>query len=241
MLRWLSTILALLILAALPAHAGSLRVAVEDMPPYSVWTDGTPTGPDIALAQKVASALGLKPRFIRCDRPECLTLLENGQADCMFGLKRRPALDETVWLPDRPLRMHADTAFWIKKGSGIRIERQQDLYGRTVGVIKDMALAPAFDNDPRIERYAQTDMGKLFKLLIAGQVSVVALEVRRGEAALARTGFAKWVKRAPYSLSDPDPEFMAVSRKSRLATEPDYVRSALDKTLDDAQSTPDDI
>lgn len=231
MVRWLLVLMALLM--AFPARAETLRVAVDTLPPHSSWSGDTPQGEDVTLAKDVAKALGLTPRFIRCTRQQCLSLLERGEADCFFGLKRRPALEKTIWFPDRPLRLHGDTVFWIKRGSGIRLDRHEDLYGKTIGVLKGLTLSPRFDNDTHIERFPQSSLSKLFKLLVAGKVAVVASEARRGAAALAGTGFAKWVERAPYTLDDPDPEFMAVSRRSRLATEPEYVRDALESALDE--------
>lgn len=231
MVRWLLVLMVLLM--AFPVRAETLRVAVDTLPPYSSWSGDAPKGQDVTLARDVAKALGLTPRFIRCKRPECLSLLEAGGADCFFGLKRRPSLEERIWFPERPLRLHGDTVFWIKRGSGIRLDRHEDLYGKTIGVLKGLTLAPRFDNDTHIERFPQSSLSKLFKLLVAGKVSVVASEAERGAAALAETGFAKWVERAPYVLDDPDPEFMAVSRRSRLATEPEYIREALDSALDD--------
>jgi ABC-type amino acid transport substrate-binding protein len=219
------------ILLALPAHAGSVRVAVEDLPPYSKWNGNRPEGPFVVLGWKLTSFLGVSPDFIGCDRDECLKLLETGRADILFGIRPRPELESFLWFPEQPVAPARETAFWTRRGSGTRLERHSDLYGKTVGVMRGLGLAPKFADDPRIERFPQGDMIRLFKLLVAGNIDVVALDAVRGSAALERTGFGKWVERAPYFIQDTVPEHLAVSERSRLSTERDYVEQALEKAL----------
>lgn len=239
MLRWI--VLLCLVLLATPVCAGALRIAVDDFPPYSLWHNGIPQGSDVELAKRFCTALGLKPSFQRCTRSECLAMLRKGKADVMFGIKRRPSRDEYLRFSGQPLRIHNDTLFWVRKGSGTRLDRHTDLYGKTVGVIKGYALSPRFDNDPRIERFPQADPVKLFKLLMAGTVNIVALDRERGRAALAKTDFAKWIEPAPYSLTSPDPELLAISRKSPLVHEPDLVDKALRQAVPKNISSADDI
>lgn len=219
------------ILLALPAHAGSVRVAVEDLPPYSKWNGNRPEGPFVVLSWKLTSFLGVSPDFIGCDRDECLELLETGQADILFGVRPRLELQSFLWFSDHPVAPPRETAFWTRRGSGIRLERHADLYGKKVGVVRGLALAPEFAADPRVERFPQDDLARLFKLLVAGNIDAVALDAVRGSAALERTGFGKWVKRAPYFLQDTVAEHLAISKKSRLSTEREYVEQALEKAL----------
>lgn len=66
---------------------GKLRVAVlGSLPPYAkVGADGKPTGYDIDIANKLASALKVDPEFVVTDIPSRVTSLQTGKVDVVIA------------------------------------------------------------------------------------------------------------------------------------------------------------
>ena len=68
-------------------HA-TLRIAVDLEPPIIDLIDNEFVGEDIDIIKALASAMKLTPEFILCPFARCLSILRQGQADLMIGLRR---------------------------------------------------------------------------------------------------------------------------------------------------------
>jgi polar amino acid transport system substrate-binding protein len=119
---------------------------------------------------------------------------------------------DTAYLDRLPI------AFYTRKGSGIRIERYEDLHNLTspVGVLRGASYFPRFDSDPQIKKTDIATQDQLFPMLMKGNLDVFAGYVPTENYRLVTEGYLGKVEKSPYEYAEPVGVYMAVSRKSSL-------------------------
>ncbi len=100
--RWLSLMLCVCLMVCMTAcgkkeeprnqemdtikEQGTVRIGVTQAPPYSVkGEDGTYTGFDIEMAEKVCQKLELKPEFVEVEWSDRMAALLQGRVDCLWS------------------------------------------------------------------------------------------------------------------------------------------------------------
>ena len=216
-------VLALLFLAGI-GQAETLRYAVFPAPPYMMGAetekadDRSASGIDVDIVREMARRMGLDLALVHCSWLRCLSLMENGEADLLSSAYKKPDREKYMDYLARPYLDSLPIAFYVKKGSGVRITDYADIYRLdSVGVLRGASYFAQFDQDTRVRKYEVASQDQLFPMLVSGRIQAMAGYVPTENYRLKAEGFAGQVERSAYVHDEKAEVYMAVSRKSPLA------------------------
>ena len=107
-------------------EAATIKVAVEHFPPWS-FTKPTVGGINIEIINKLCKKLNLKIEYIKCPWNRCLHLMENGEADMLSGVLKRPEREKYLHFITPPYKTKSTKAFYLKKKGGVILKKFEDL------------------------------------------------------------------------------------------------------------------
>jgi len=226
-MRTTGCILGLLILLLLPGtgRAETLRYAVFPAPPYMIEAEESQqakdalSGIDVDIVREIARRMNLDLAFVRCPWLRCLDLMETGDADLLSSAYKKPDRERFMHYLTSPYLNDLPISFYVRKGSGIRIARYEDLYQLdSVGVLRGAGYFERFDNDARIRKYEVASQAQLFPMLISGRIQAMAGYVPTENYRLKVQGYAGSVEKTAYVYDEDARVYLAISRKSPLAS-----------------------
>jgi polar amino acid transport system substrate-binding protein len=214
----------LLFLTSLPIFAISaeIRYAVFPAPPYMINADpenaGEIRGIDVDIVKEIAKRMNLDIKYIKCPWARCLQLMESGQADLLSSAYKRPEREEFMFYFDKPFLDKLPIAFYFRRGSGVVIDKYEDLYKlKSVGVLQDAGYFKQFDKDEKVTKYMVPSQDQLFPMLLGGRFDVMAGYVPTENYRIIVEGYGTKVERSKYEYSETAYVYMALSKKSPLA------------------------
>lgn len=155
--------------------SGVIRVAVpQDFPPFgSVGTDLQPVGYDIDMARLIAEKLGVEAKLIPVTSTNRIPYLQTNKADLVISSLGRNAQREKVIDFSKPYAPFYNGVFGP---ANIKVEKAEDLAGKTVGVtrgsVEDLALTKIIPEGVDVKRYE--DNNGTISAFLSGQVQLIA-------------------------------------------------------------------
>ena len=210
--------LALLVVTActaLPALAGNvLRVAVAEQPPFFFLMQGEPAGVVPDILAELGASLQYEIEYVPCAPGQVADLLRRGDADLAAGVLDRPENAAKMLLIRPPYAERPETAFYRLPQSK-PVTKYLQVRGRKLGVCKGADLGSGLASDKLVPRIEAPGAAKLFKLLLAGQVDLVALDRAEAEYTLRAMGMTHRVERCVYAQPGGEGMHFAFSLRSR--------------------------
>lgn len=156
--------------ASLGQSEGSLRLCMDEWPPYEYTKNGHPAGVSLDIVRAVLAQMGEEPpRVVVASWTRCLQNLKRGEDHAVItGLKSEERMEYSRY-PEEPL-LDSHWVFFVKR-DGMetpRFKTLSDLKGKRIGVVKGFAYPPDFityaRNNARLE-YGKDSMMNFRKLL----------------------------------------------------------------------------
>lgn len=85
-----------LLLGISAAQACTIKVQVNDFPPYSYWQDGRWQGSRVVLSERLAAKLNCKAEYLDVAWGRALMLMQQGELDLMFNLTKTKERDAVM-------------------------------------------------------------------------------------------------------------------------------------------------
>lgn len=155
-------------------------------------------------------------------------MLRRGQAEVMTSLLKTPDRERYLIYLDPPLRENEDKAFYQRAGDR-PIGAYSDLTGRRIGVKTDAVYFQPFDSDPAITRLATPNITDLISMLNDKTIEAFALTAAEGDYWLRVLGWEGEIKKAPYVYQGLNPAYLAIARRSPLASRAAEMSAILEK------------
>jgi len=216
-----------LVMAASPAPAGDVTVAVDNYPPWKIVDGDRYRGIDIELVTALLKEIGLSPTFTPCPWARCLEMLKNGKADIITGVLRRPEREQYLHFIDPPYKTKSSKVFYLAKEVG-DITTYEELRDLTIGVQRGAKYFDRFDNDASLRLDPVNNDTFNFRKLLAGRVDAVIATESLGDYTLSEMGLSGAFRKATYRHDREMPVHFAVSRNSDLIFR---VRELTDATI----------
>ncbi len=209
-------------------RADEIKVAYTEYAPYRMTRqNGTKYGIDIDFLNELASRLGHTVQYVDCPFERGLSSMQTGKVDLMTGMLSNSEREEYMYFVEPAYRKASAKVFYIKAGSGISIERQEDLYGKQVGVIGGVSYYPAFDLDPRISKECVITFAQNIKKLVNGRVDVIIQTEIVGDYMLSALPERENVVKAALRSGVEQGVYLAISRNSPFFTERERITAVL--------------
>ena len=229
-------IIVFLYLLVSPIRAEQLNSANAHWPPWRiVEDDGSLTGIEIDILKRLSTRLDLQLVIKGCGWKRCLKHMEVGESDVMTGLFKNSEREKYMKFINPAYRIEKSICFYQNKTQSVELNRYDDLYKLTVGVVNKVSYFKRFDDDDNINKHQATTDEDLFRLLKADRIDTVIMACVAGDIFLNNSYYSNSFEHAKYVNLVESPVYLAISRKSPLLAREDEVSQALKKMIDEGE------
>lgn len=187
----------------------------SDYPPFKYVEGGEYKGIDVLLVNEIASRLGVKIKYSECPFKRCLELLKTGDVDFMTALGLREERKSFIEFIFPPYTEKNTKVFYVKKGSGVKIEKYEDIYQYMVGVKNGVSYFPQFDSDEKIKKQAVNEVEINLRKLEQSRVDTVLNTEIQMDYLILKHGFEGAFEKSVYR-DDSGRDFFGISKESPL-------------------------
>lgn len=193
-----------------------LKVAVTHLPPARIVDGENVEGIFIDILEAIFHPMGLKLEYTVAPLKRCLVYLEDGDVDLYIGLYKRPEREAFAYFIEPPFQTKTVKIFYLRKGEGDRVQQYEDLYTleRGIGVRSGFKMFPRFDEDEKIKKQEVTTDEQNLKKLEAERIDAFVQTEEVADYLVVTLGFEEKVDKAPYKYEEPNPVYIAFSKKS---------------------------
>lgn len=167
---------ALLVLLGAPLYAEEappLLVMTDVWPPFRMQAaDGELQGLDIDLLNQLSARTGLRFEVLRAPWARGLAALQNGKADLMTGLAKKPEREAYIDYLAQPYYACAPR-FYAAPVQAKALHSYTQLAGLTIGHVLESAYFEPFDSDAQLRKTAVNTEGQLLEMLSRGRLQAV--------------------------------------------------------------------
>ncbi len=214
------------------ADNGKLTVATFIEPPFSYLVDNKFVGEHVDVVKKLLEPLGFTPVFIHCPFARCLSLVKQGIADMMFGLKKLPEREEDLIFINPPyMEQHYPLHFFTLASRNIAINGPDDLNKLVVGVLRGASYFDLFDNDNIIAKVEFTTRKQLVDMLLLGRIDTF---IEREDSILPLLPFVEYTEKislANYQFDKVTNAYIAISKQSGIKVHAERLSKQLHKLV----------
>jgi polar amino acid transport system substrate-binding protein len=167
--------LALFVLIFLPTIAQAEKVvfATTEWPPYAFTKDGQPSGINVEIVVELCKRLGIDSEIRVLPWQRALDYVEKGKVDAIFALRYTEERAKFVYYPSESLPVEK-TVVMSPKGSGMKVNKIDDLKGKKIGVVRGYSYSPEFDNYQEAKKTICDDDNQLVKILGKKRIELAA-------------------------------------------------------------------
>ncbi len=156
------------------ALAEKLVFVTSDWPPYIMSEHGKPSGLDVEIVQELCKHLGIESEIQVIPWKRAVKYAKEGKADAIFAIRHTEERAGFLYYPSEALNLER-TVIFAQKGSGIKINKIDDLKGKLIGTVRGYVYGPEFDNYQGLKRKDECkDDRELMKLFAKGRVPLIA-------------------------------------------------------------------
>jgi len=153
------------------AQDEELKIATFIEPPFVDLVNDTFVGQNIEIAKLLSKSINLTPIFLRCPVARCLSMVKQGKADMIMGLKKLPEREKDLIFLNPPyLVQHYPLRFFTLASRKIVINNLNDLEGLSVGTLRGGSYYESFDNSKSIIKVELTSRDQLVHMLLRGRI-----------------------------------------------------------------------
>lgn len=228
--RLLSLLLALFVLAAIPARSDIIRLVTLDYPPYAYLENGRLKGVWTALLQEAFRRTGHELFIDVLQLDTALGAAASGQADGVFCIMKTGQRQESLDFCQEPL-FSQTTSFFVKKDAGIAYNGRVGSMGRhRFCVVSGASYGPEFDSAAKsgllVKLVKARDLGENVANLLGDKCDVLVGNSHAAQFLADRVAGPGLVVELTPSLQEA-PGFVAFTRKRDLSD----LRQSLDAAL----------
>ncbi len=152
------TTLVIFVLVFLPtiALAGKLVFATASQPPYVISEKGQLPGMDIEIVRELCKRLGFESEIRLLPWTRALNYTEKGTADAVFSPRRTAEREKFLYYSSEPLHIER-TVILAPKGTGLKLNKIDELKNKVVGVVRGYAYVPIFDDYQGLKKKVECD------------------------------------------------------------------------------------
>jgi polar amino acid transport system substrate-binding protein len=220
--------------AGLAQAVSELRVAMFLEPPFVDLEQDELVGENIEICKLLAKSINLTPVFLRCPFARCMTMMENGQADMIIGLRKTAEREKFLIFLTPPYRIqHYPLRFYTRADSNIFINKYEDLLPLSIGVMRGATYYDQFDTDVRLKKIELTSRKQLVNMLLKSRIDTF---LEREESILPLVPFAQYqsdFKLADYVYDHAVESYIAISKQSQIKTFGEQLSQQLHKFMHD--------
>ncbi len=221
------------IIFILSAHTGRcsedvVKVGFTYFPPWMILDKGEYKGFDCDLLRSVFAHMGLRVEFITDTLAHNLEKMKSGELDVVSSLLFRNERNEYIRYVSPPYKTKSTETFYVRKGSGIKIDSYSDLSGLSVGVGRSAKYFPKFDLDDSIVKVFYSTAIDSFQGLADGEVQAVIGTELVGKYFIDKLGFNSQLEECSFKY-EPKlmPVYIGISRKSPLVQKADEIGAVI--------------
>lgn len=148
-----------------------LKIAIFIEPPFVDLVDGELVGFNVEIANLIAQSVELSPVFIQCPFARCLSMVEQGQADMIMGVKKIPVREENlIFLHPPYMVQHYPLRFYTLATNNVEINTFDDLTKLIVGTLRGASYFDLFDKNKTITKVELNTREQLVQMLLRGRI-----------------------------------------------------------------------
>lgn len=194
-----------------------LKLGMYHSPPYYHTENvAAPSGLSLDLLTPVAKKLGFRLEVVPCPFPRCLKMAAQGELDIVAGLINNQQRRQFLHFLSPPMmQFNSAFVFYSKAGQALKLEKLDDLQGRSVAVLRDGVYFPAFDDASHFTRVPVNSEVIALELVAIGRVDYAITVEKTALKSLQGAGLDVAVlQRQPYLHQQHINGYLAFSRKS---------------------------
>ena len=156
------------------AFAEKLTLVAGPFPPYHYWENNKQVGVNVELAEEVFRRIGVEAEFkTPLSFQRALKAIETGDADAFVSLIYVKDLAKYMYYSKEPVNI-LKTVIFARKGSGLKIDKFEDLKGKTIGVVKGYSYGDKFNKSSDLKKQIYADDQEVIRALAYGRIDLAA-------------------------------------------------------------------
>ncbi len=224
-----------LAVGAVWAQPAKLVMVTEVWPPFRMNDESTPSGfrgIDVDLVVELASRLGMFIEIARVPWARALEMMRTGAADLITGI---------AWTEERAQYMrYVPTSyasvrpmFFAPAGKGDTVRSYGDLRGKAIGMSRNSAYFPEFNDDGALNKIDLTGEVQIIQMLALGRIDLAIGTDPNLSWDIAKLGLKGKVEPTAWQPDYHTDLFVAVSAKSPAADLVERIDRAIKAMLED--------
>ncbi|WDP87554.1 MAG: transporter substrate-binding domain-containing protein [Desulfobacter sp.] len=175
------------------AESKKLTILCDIWPPYQTVENGRLSGFSTKIVSIVFKRMGADvATFKPYPWKRAILMIERGKADALFSANFTKARADFAFYPDEPI-VTSPWVIWGNKDNKIEFRSFDDLYGKTVGIVRGYSYTPEFWNfAKKYNVYVEVPNDEMnFKKLNAGRIDFALAEFGNGVHIVKRLNLNK--------------------------------------------------
>jgi polar amino acid transport system substrate-binding protein len=178
----------------------------------------------VAMLEKVNS----KAEFYICPFARCLRLVEQGDADLVFGLIKTPErMESLAFIEPAFIQSMTKVSFYQLESSTVEISQTSDLISLNIGVQRGALHFDEFDNNKSISKIEVTNIADLIGMLQKKRIDAFVMPQLSAEQYLDKYDKKNEIKRSKLFYQKEQGGYIALSKKSNYLSELPKLSAAL--------------
>lgn len=214
------------------AQKSELKVAVFIEPPFVDFVEDQFVGRNIEIVKSLSKSLDFTPVFLRCPFARCLTMVKQGQADMILGLKKSAEREkDLIFLNPPHMVQHDPLRFFTLSSKKMVINSFDDLTILTVGILRGASYFDLFDENKVITKVELTSREQLVNLLLRGRIDTF---LEREESILPLMSLEEYREKfslANYQYNQAVNSYIAISKHSDIKIHAKALSEQLNKLV----------
>jgi len=218
---------------ALAEQKDTIKMAISLEPPMVDFIDGEYVGRHVDVMRLFAEKLNKKLQFLRCPVARCFAMIESGQADMIFAIRKTQAREKYIAYLERPFEVqHFPLRFYLPYNSKLQIKHSADLNDLSIGVLRGYTYFDDFDDNRHLNKIAVTTHTQLIKMLLNKRLDTF---IEREESIIPLVDSETYktkLKLAEYKYDESVNSYIGISKKSSLYQDLGPISKKLTDLLD---------
>ncbi|MGB1238033.1 MAG: substrate-binding periplasmic protein [Pseudomonadales bacterium] len=199
--------------------AQTLRVALDEYPPWNITTGKRAEGINVEVMRRLSQRLKVDLEFVVCPWKRCLKMMEVGAVDMLPGVLKRPEREAYMHFLAPAYKTHSNKAFYLRSDNPFRLKRYQDLAGQRIGVLNGARYFNAFDDDRQLHKVALYDTEQQVDKLLKEQIDVFIGTETQVDYFLSRHTVRSAVIKAQYKYQKPTAVYITLAKRSAFTAQ----------------------
>ncbi|MCG8635918.1 MAG: transporter substrate-binding domain-containing protein [Desulfobacterales bacterium] len=205
----------------------SLRLStISEFRPF-IWNDESGThGIDYDIVKEMCRRLDLHCRVEFHPWKRVLSRIEDGSSDGGFSGFKTPEREAYADFLSRPLH-YSTYSIFVRTGDEFTFNTIEDLYGKTIGVMRGFKINPEFHGavaQGRINLQEVNSMDQNIRLLTAGRIDAIAVNYHKMRMKMSELGISGGLTGLPVPITPPRPSYLMISKKWIIPFKEDLLR-----------------